>query len=135
VSACGVCGVPRRRGSGGRVFVLGPDPGQIRSVIACGSCARRSVAIAIAPLSSENVRKGVKLEADERNIRFVLRGLARHLRGIAKAMRNVLPPEGSKETHFVPSRISDERHADGLEQAADIANAWAENHAARQVRK
>jgi hypothetical protein len=112
VSACGVCGNARRRGAGRRVYVLGPEPGKVRAVIACASCAGRSVTLAVAPLATENGRKALVLDAAEKDVRTVLRGIAKRLRGLARI-------EG-------PAQM-------GLEQAADIVEGAAKNEASRRI--
>lgn len=110
MKSCGVCGEPRRKG--GRVVVLGPEAGKIRTVLACKSCRDRSVTIAIAPLSTERARKTLVLGAAEKEVREALRRIARRLR--------------------VLSRL-DSPNAPGLECAADIVEGAARNEGERQL--
>lgn len=126
MSACGVCGNPRRRGAGRRVHVLGPEPGKIRAVIACGSCANRSVTLAVAPLATEHGRKALVLDAAEKDVRAVLRVLAKRLRGLAKTYDNI-------ETEDESDGAFSDGRAVGLKQAADIVEGAAGEPASRRI--
>jgi hypothetical protein len=130
VSACGVCGQPRRRNSARRVFVLGPKAGEVRAVIACASCARRSVVLAVAPFSSEPERKRVTLDAAERDVRVVLRSFARKLRKLAMVRRD----QARAEVEGSPAFCEFMGKVDTYNTAADMAESWASNPSVRQVR-
>jgi hypothetical protein len=110
---CSVCGEPRRSGTGGRCEFVN-EAGVIRSVLACARCVARSVRLVTAPPATERT-----VQSDDSDVRAVLRGLARHLRGLGKAYAasSVDPAFAAGEEAF--------------NRAADIADAWAKERAAR----
>jgi hypothetical protein len=111
---CTVCGNPKRSGTGGRVLYV-DAAGQTRTVIACAKCMARSLVLVTAPPALERT-----IESDDSDVHKVLRGLARHLRNLAKVPRSV--------------DVGDDPPLwrDGMVQAADFADAWATERAARK---
>jgi hypothetical protein len=120
MASCGICGKARRTGSGGRVVVL--EDGELRSALACAECMGRGVVLTTPPANLPTLTKA-PLDADERDIRAVLRKLANHLRGIAKAKR---------ADHERTTQISARGKFDDFDTCADIADGWA---ARPQVRR
>lgn len=90
--------------------------GQLRTVIACASCLDRSITIVTSPPPTVTT-----IASDDSDVKKVLRGLAKHLRTIAK-MRNDTADQENAGSCW----------RDGLEQAADFADAWADERAARK---
>lgn len=124
MSKCGVCGGARRAGTGGRATLI-DAAGRLRAVIACASCRERAIVLVAMPPATV-----VERPSDDADVVKVLRGLARKLRGVARA--DTLPTAavfGSRLDGFDYSGLL---KRDGLEQAADIAEAWARERAARQ---
>jgi len=113
MSKCAVCAKVRRTGTGGRAMLL-DAAGQLRTVIACASCLERSIVIVAPPPPTFQL-----VESDDSDVKKVLRGLAKHLR-----QRAILT---NAQTDGVPWL-----YRDGLEQAADFAEAWASERAARK---
>jgi hypothetical protein len=70
------------------------------------------VTLAVAPLATEHGRKALVLDAAEKDVRTVLRGIAKRLRGLARI-------DG-------PAQM-------GLEQAADIVEGAAKEPASRRI--
>lgn len=123
MSKCSVCGNATRKGARERMHVLSSD-GEIRRVLACVACFKRSITIVTA---ANAPTKTATLDADERDVREVLRKLARHLRGLARAQRAACDRPDPNDVHH-------EEHGpdEGLDQAADIADAWAARPEARR---
>lgn len=121
---CRICGGAVRKGSGSMVYAA-LEPGELTRVRACVGCAKRAIVLSFptAPAPEKPT-----LDAEERDIREVLRRLARHLRGLAKATTirrdKSLPSTPTFDT-FAAAALS-------LEQAADIADAWAARPEARR---
>jgi hypothetical protein len=111
MSKCAVCAKPRRTGTGGRAQLL-DAAGQLRTVIACASCIDRSITLVTSPPPTFKL-----VDSDDSDVKKVLRGLAKHLRSVAEL--------GALTTDHMCLR-------DGLEQAADFADAWADERAARK---
>ena len=85
--------------------------GQLRTVIACASCHERAITIVAMPPPTFTL-----VDSDDTDVKKVLRGLAKHLRNLAKV------------SHTDGGTLL---YRDGLEQAADFADAWASERAAR----
>lgn len=85
----------------GVVVVAHPTKGPARARV-CSRCGRKGVLVV--PYSAPEAPSEQELE-----IQAVLRGLSKHLEGMATAYRS-----------------------EGLSRAADIANAWADQQAARR---
>ncbi len=114
MSKCAVCGHARRTGTGGRADLLTAD-GRLRTVLACRSCIDRAITIVTAPPPVFTT-----VESDDADVKKVLRGLAKHLRLVGKA-------------YVASSSDPDFRHGlDAFDRAADIADAWADERAARK---
>jgi len=113
MSKCAVCGKPRRTGTGGRAEFL-DAAGQLRAVLACKSCLDRAITIVTAPPPTFTL-----VESDDTDVKKVLRGLAKHLRNMGKAYE-----ASSPDPEFKAGR-------DAFERAADFADAWASERAAR----
>lgn len=112
---CGLCGNDVRKTS--MVALL--HEGNIDRKRACNTCVRRGVLVTTMPrVAAPTLTK--TLDAEEKDVREVLRKLARHLRGLAKAQGAFDPSNGDE---------SDAEHNDGhvfgLNQAADITDGWA----------
>jgi len=112
MSTCGVCGGAVRAGT---MVQLVTGTGELQRKRACGGCAKRGVLL-VAPAREPVLTKTLPLDAGERDVREVLRRLARHLRGTAKAQKSTADRTDTTTTF---------EHAEGLEQAADIAEGWA----------
>lgn len=80
------------------------EAGELRSALACASCMKRGIVLTTPPLVPTLTK--ATLDDDERDIRVVLRKLARHFRGLSKAQL-------------------DEEASDAMNTAADVADAWA----------
>jgi hypothetical protein len=85
--------------------------GHIDRKRACNICVRRGVLITTMPRATPTLTKA---PLDAEDVREVLRKLARHLRGLAEGYSKI---EGPNDPESTP--------ADGLDQAADIADGWA----------
>jgi hypothetical protein len=92
--------------------------GNIDRKRACNTCVRRGVLITTMPRATPALMKA-PLDADEKDVREVLRRFARHLRGLAKGMHGTQ----DRLTLGIDHKIDEQ--ADGIDQAADIADAWA----------
>ena len=89
--------------------------GQLRTVIACASCLDRSITIVTAPPPVFTT-----VESDDADVKKVLRCLAKHFRNVGLAYQ-----ASSEDPDFRGGRAA-------FEQAADLADAWAEERAARK---
>lgn len=110
-----------------RAKLLAAD-GELHSVLMCVECSNRSIVLVTRPAGDP---LGVKadLTPQEVETREVLRALARHLLRMAKAYRAVLPGQLA-----IDGQLShDAFRVVGLETAADVAEAWAANPAARHL--
>jgi len=114
MSKCGICGKARRVGSGGRALLL-DSAGQLRTATACAACLERSIRLVALPPPTMTT-----IESDDSDVKKVLRGLAKHLRNMGKG--RPFDAGGANHPCF----------RDGLEQAADFAEAWADERAARK---
>jgi len=116
MSTCKACGGSYRKGS--MVMLLVPGQG-MQGIRACPKCVGNGITL-VAPSSMTPVTGSAKLDEAEKDVRKVLRGLSKHLMGLAKV-----------------SRLRDLRlehlQADAYERAADIAKAWADQPAARKT--
>lgn len=92
------------------------ENGNIRCTLACAGCVKRGIILTTPTPTPTPTLTKAPLDAEERDVRGVLRKLARHLRGLAKGQKQM-------DAEFT---------AEGLEQSADIADAWA---ARPQVRR
>jgi hypothetical protein len=114
MSKCAVCGKARRTGTGARAQLL-DAAGQLRTVIACAACIDRSITIVASPPPTFTL-----VESDDSDVKKVLRGLAKHLRNIGRAYQ-----ASSSDPAFKHGRAA-------LDRAADFAEAWADERAARR---
>lgn len=110
---CSACDKTMRRGSTSTVYVNDGST-VLRRARVCAACARRSVSIV--GLLTE-LKPAEQLDESERDTRAVLRALAKHFRGLAKAQRRFFAGV-----------------AQGLDQAADVTDAWAARPQARSSR-
>lgn len=110
MSTCGICGKGVRKTN----LVALLYGGAITNKRACTECVRRGVLVTTMP--HVRAEKPAVLDAEERDVREVLRKLARHLRGMSTAQK----------------RMDAVLTAEGLDQAADIADAWASRPEARR---
>jgi hypothetical protein len=90
--------------------------GQLRTVLACRSCIDRAITLVTPPPPVFTT-----VDSDDADVKKVLRGLAKHLRRIGKT-----------KTEASNGYVQDMTWRDGLEQAADFADAWADERAARK---
>lgn len=126
MSKCGVCHKPRRTGTGSQAKLLSAT-GELRTVIACATCAKRgALVIAPAPPTFTTV------ESDDADVVKVLRALAKQLRTFAR-MAFILDPTSKQQDALIELGEIAMLKRDGLEQAADIAEAWAKERAARKA--
>lgn len=90
--------------------------GELHSTIACARCVNRGVMLVTRPSTDPLGIKAEGLDAEEKDVRAVLRKLANHLRGIAKA----------KRANFErTTQISARGKFDDFDTCADVAEAWA----------
>jgi hypothetical protein len=93
--------------------------GNIDRKRACSTCVRRGVLITTMPRATPTLTKA-PLDTEEKDVREVLRKLVRHLRGLAKAQGAFDQSNGDES-----DAAMNDGHVVGLDQAADIAEAWA----------
>jgi hypothetical protein len=113
MSKCSICNKHRRTGTGGRAMLL-DAAGQLRTVLACAGCLERSIRLVALPPPITTT-----IESDDSDVKKVLRGLAKRLRNTGKAYA-----ASSPDPQFQYGRAA-------FDQAADIADAWADERAAR----
>jgi len=130
MSKCGICGKARRVGSGGRALLL-DSAGQLRTATACAACLERSIRLVALPPPTTTT-----IESDDSDVKKVLRGLAKYIRMVAKLEygQSTVILRGEGFDVDVIEKLSELAvlKRDGLEQAADFADAWADERAARK---
>lgn len=90
-------------------------------VQACQTCANSGVTVC--PVRTFAAPVAERLDADEKDARVLLRALARKFRTLAKLQQADPGDDARTDGHRI-----------GLNQAADVADAWAANPAARVTR-
>ena len=116
MSKCGICGRPRRTGTGQQARFLTSE-GEIKSVIACASCVSRGIVV-IAPMA----QVATTVPSDDADVVAVLRGLARQFESYRSAYARDKPELTDLE----------QRVCETWNTCADVARAWANERAARK---
>lgn len=109
---CGICGNPTRKGSTQRVMMLATD-GELHSTVACARCVNRGVTLVTRPHTDPLGIKAEGLSEAEKDVRSVLRALARYYRNLGR------------------TQLSEEE-TEAMQTCANVADAWAARPQVRQ---